>query len=413
LQPEGATASRIRPADFLDDAIPFGISAPRRIAILSPTGSLYGAGRSLLELVASLRQMELEVGVILPREAMVGPALQSLRCRLWPMHIPSWVQIRTEHSKTDPGFHGFAAASSHLCKEMENWKPDLLWTNSTVSPVGALAARMLGIPHLWHLRELIGREYHHEFSVGEIAAIELINSAKTRVAVSRAVKSHYEGLGGGLCEWVYNGIGAVNRLVEQRASRTGDGLSRLVIVGQVCTFKKTATAIEATAILQDMGHPVKLRVVGDGEIENCRRLAIRMGVSDRVEFTGFTERVDEHYRWADIALSCAGHEAMGRATAEAMSWGLPIAGHRAAGTGELVSQAGCGLLYDGSAAELARVIAVLIENPAEAERMGEAGRCWAKAHVSSEQHAGRIREIIESISREIAPQIPARHYAAK
>jgi len=112
-------------------------------------------------------------------------------------------------------------------------------------------------------------------------------------------------------------------------------------------------------------------------------------------------------------LSCASDEAMGRSTAEAMSWGLPIAGHRAAGTGELVSRAGGGLLYDGSAADLARVIASLIEDPTSAKRLGEAGQRWARVHASSEQHASRIGDIIKSITRENAPQAQAKHYAVK
>ena len=89
---------------------------------------------------------------------------------------------------------------------------------------------------------------------------------------------------------------------------------------------------------------------------------------------------------------------MGRATAEAMSWGLPVAGHCRAGTGELVGDAGAGLLFDGSAGHLARVITALIDDPVTAGSMGEAGQSWARTHCSSERHASQITELVEALS---------------
>ena len=43
----------------------------RRVAIVSHSNSLYGAGRSLLELVLSLRSMGLDVGVVLPQGGLL------------------------------------------------------------------------------------------------------------------------------------------------------------------------------------------------------------------------------------------------------------------------------------------------------------------------------------------------------
>jgi glycosyltransferase involved in cell wall biosynthesis len=294
----------------------------------------------------------------------------------------------------------FAAATTNVLRELRDWGADLLWTNSSITPVGALAAKSLGIPHIWHLRELNGKEYGYEFCVGEAAAVELLSTASCRVAVSRTVKAFYENLGCGHCNWVYNGIGPDTRLAMRHASRWSGGASRLVIVGRVTEVKGQSTAIEAISKLRSAGYPVILRVVGDGDIESCRKLAHRLGANGWVEFTGFSEHMDEHYRWADIALSCAGIEAMGRSTAEAMSWGLPVAGHCGAGTGELVADSGAGLLYDGSADHLAQVITALIDDPATAGSMGEAGQRWARTHVSSERHASQIMEIVGAISCE-------------
>jgi glycosyltransferase involved in cell wall biosynthesis len=373
-----------------------------RVAIVSHTNCLYGAGRSLLELVLSLRSMGLEVGVALPRGGLLERKLRRYQCHIWNMQLPAWIHKDGMDKSLLPAQHVFAATANQIAKKLQAWGADLLWTNSSITPVGALAAHSLRIPHIWHLRELNGDGYGYQFSCGEEAAAELIRTANRRIAVSRTVKAYYEKLGSGHCDWIYNGIGPEARLETRHASAWSGDVSRLVIVGRVTDVKGHSIAIEALGKLRAAGYPVTLRVVGDGDIASCRKLANGPDTSGGVEFAGFHDVVDEHYRWAHIALSCASIEAMGRSTAEAMSWGLPIAGHCGAGTGELVGDAGAGLLYDGSADHLARVVAALIDDPRTSGSMGKAGQLWARTHFTSERHASRITEIVGALAEDTA-----------
>jgi len=374
----------------------------RRVAIVSHTNCLYGAGRSMLELVRSLRNMGLEVGVVLPAGGLLEKDLRQHQCQIWNMQLPAWVHADGVDTSLLPARHEFAAAADQIGRKLQAWSADLLWTNSSITPVGALAAHSLRIPHIWHLRELNGNGYGYQFSCGEAAAAELIRTANCRIAVSRTVKAYYEKLGCGHCDWIYNGIGPEERLEARQASAWSGDISRLVIVGRVSDVKGQSTAIAVLGKLRAAGYPVTLRVVGGGDIENCRKLANGLDTSGWVEFAGFQEDVDEHYRWANIALSCASIEAMGRSTAEAMSWGLPIAGHCGAGTGELVGDSGAGLLYDGSVDHLARAVKALIDDPASAGSMGKAGQRWARAHFTSERHASRIKEIVSALAEDAA-----------
>jgi glycosyltransferase involved in cell wall biosynthesis len=366
----------------------------RRVAVVSHTNTLYGAGRSLLELVDCLLLAELSVAVALP---MAGPLEKELRrrgCHLWLENIPKWTRGCEANSNLSVDAPEFSHAAQTISRLAANWGADLIWSNSSVTHVGALVANKLGIPHIWHLRELNSPELSYEFSVGDAAARDLIAAATQRVAVSRSVKEFYEAMGCGACRFIYNGIGPERSLATRRCSSSQDTLTRLLIVGQVMESKGQLTAIEAVSRLRSAGHCVVLRVVGDGDVESCQRYAQKVGTNGWVEFPGFSHDLDEHYAWADIALACAPSEAMGRATAEAMSWGLPIAGHHGAGTGELISEASAGLLYDGSAEQLAERILCLIKEPTEAQRMGEAGQRWTRVNTSSECHASKIREVL-------------------
>ncbi len=67
----------------------------RRVAIVSPSSSLYGASRSLLELVRSLRSMDLEVGVVLPQGGMLDQTLRQYQCQVWHAQLPYWTHSPT------------------------------------------------------------------------------------------------------------------------------------------------------------------------------------------------------------------------------------------------------------------------------------------------------------------------------
>ena len=205
LPPEDASVAKFRPNVRRGGSERVFAPGLRRVAIVSHTGSLYGAGRSLLELVGSLRSMDLGVGVALPRSGMLESELRSLQCQTWRAPLPSWVRNRDGQSTSQQTLEEFAPAAGRLCEEIRGWGPDLVWTNSSITPVGAMAAKALGVPHVWHLRELNGREYPNEFCVHVAEVAELIGAADLRVAVSQAVKEFYEHLGFGLCERLYNG----------------------------------------------------------------------------------------------------------------------------------------------------------------------------------------------------------------
>ena len=50
-----------------------------------------------------------------------------------------------------------ALASARVAmKAIAQWNVDLVHTNTFLTPEGAIAARSLGLPHIWHVRELFG-----------------------------------------------------------------------------------------------------------------------------------------------------------------------------------------------------------------------------------------------------------------
>jgi UDP-glucose:(heptosyl)LPS alpha-1,3-glucosyltransferase len=140
---------------------------------------------------------------------------------------------------------------------------------------------------------------------------------------------------------VYNGIDPVSHDVRhrelQRQTLTaefalGDEL-RLLYVGSGFRRKGVPAAIAAAARLDT---PFRLFIVGKGNQGAYRRLAQRLGIADRVTFTGPRNDVELFYQGCDLFIFPTLYDPFSNATLEAMAHGLPVITTRYNGVSELI-----------------------------------------------------------------------------
>lgn len=142
-------------------------------------------------------------------------------------------------------------------------------------------------------------------------------------------------------------------------------------------FKGLEHLIAAVALLPD---GVRLLVVGRGErLPYFQRLAAAAGVGDRVQFVSTVSDValPAHYRLADVVVlpSVDRSEAFGIALLEAMACGKPTVASNLPGVRTVVRAGVTGVLVPPrDAAALADGLRQLLDHPAEAQRLGQAGR---------------------------------------
>lgn len=73
-----------------------------------------------------------------------------------------------------------------------SWKADIIYTNSSVTPVGALVAFLLRKPHIWHVREFGEEDYDILFDFGNKWSMKLMDQLSFRIIViSEALKQKY------------------------------------------------------------------------------------------------------------------------------------------------------------------------------------------------------------------------------
>lgn len=386
-----------------------------QLAFITHYTALYGANRSLLDLVRGLRSHGVESRVLCPGRGELLKALEREGVEAKTVGFRRW---RTQHRWKAPlRLATNLAVMPAIMRQMRAWQPDVIYTNSSLVPVGAWAAAALGIPHVWHLREFGREDYGLKHDFGRSFFSYWLRRSAAVLAVSDALRRRVAAELGLEIHVVYNGV--VTR-EEARALRDmnpgpepsgsdggrdarAEGSYLFAIVGTLGGRKGQGEAIDALARARADGEDVRLWVVGSGpggEEARLRERAKDREVEEFVEFLGYVEDPFDVYRAVDAVLVCSRSEAMGRVTAEAMFACRPVIGYRGGATPELLTHRESGLLYEGGADELAKCMSHLARNPEIGREMGRQGWTRAYPELTVEVYADRVHGILRAALEE-------------
>jgi glycosyltransferase involved in cell wall biosynthesis len=176
----------------------------------------------------------------------------------------------------------------------------------------------------------------------------------------------------------------------------------LLNVGRLEEQKDQRTLLQAFAYVSGSYPDWDLRIIGDGSLRNALETYVRdLGLEGRVFLPGVTADVGAEYRGADAFVISSHYEAFGLATAEAMSYGLPVLGFAdCPGTNELIQHEQTGLLVPGGGDRsscLARVLERLMSDDRLQQRLGTTARSYMKDNFS----AARIGDFWEKLLADV------------
>lgn len=394
------------------------MAEPIRAAYLTHYPELYGANRSLLDLMLELRDRGAVLPhVLLPREGDLVPALRRegiahavIPFRPWmsERHYSGRIHHRIrQHWQYERQARERAAANRAvlpaLADQVRGWKVQLLHANSAVVGVAPALKDATGLPLVWHIRELPERQYLLHLDAGTRGYGRALRRADRLIAISRAVREdilRYTGPGAPITV-IYNGVLRAARYAELArgadARWSAAGPFTFLLVGLIHPAKGQLEAVEALSLLRRRGLDVRLVIAGDGRDAALRQRIADLGVGDAVDLKGFVEDPFPLFHQAHALLMCSRNEAMGRVTVEGMACGLPVVGHASGGTLELVNEGVNGLLYPGGAEALAERMARLVTDPAVARRLGAEAARSAAGRFSVERYAGEVLEVCRAV----------------
>ncbi|HWC35198.1 MAG TPA: glycosyltransferase family 4 protein [Mycobacteriales bacterium] len=340
-----------------------------RIVVFSHSAQLRGAERALLAITRRLVADSHEVVVVVRRRGPLIARLQELGASVHVHPMPPWLARKSAW----PVFIGRAIIAL-VCLPRLAWlvrktKPCVAYTNSLVTPEGAIAARLTGVPHIWHIREYVPG---NETLRGHLSLRRIMRTtarlSKARIAVSTTVAEQCTGDGGPDPVVVAAGMDP-ERFATERPTRDewlAAGAPAVAVVGSVSAAKGTDLAVGVLHELRRTHPGARLLIAGAGEprfVEAVRQAIAAGGDDDAVRIVDFVDDVRSVYDAADAVLVTSRHEAYGLVTLEALSAGAPVVGSASGSTRDLLS--GCGLLADpGNAVQFAAHVAAIADDAA-------------------------------------------------
>ncbi len=328
--------------------------APRRILFVCHDGDLFGSQQSLLLMVRHLPRERVTPLVSVARPGPLNDRIREMddveilshRRLQWIKHDP-----RTPLQRGGDMAGLLASAlprAGQLADLVRRHRIDIIHSNSTVSLEGALAAKMAGVPHVWHVRELFMEENPKLNPIlGRVLTRNAIDCLSDRViCISEAVRRQFGRYGDNLEKYrvIHN---ALESVPETEANGRNDGPFRIGYVGRLSEGKRFHDLLEAISSLGANRPEVLVagRFVDKPFEKRVMDRIERDGLKDQVRFLGYRDDLPAVYRDINVLVVPSLNEPFGRVVIEAMMAGVPCIAADSGGIPEIIDDGRTGLLF--------------------------------------------------------------------
>jgi glycosyltransferase involved in cell wall biosynthesis len=277
----------------------------------------------------------------------------------------------------------------------------LIHTATLVTPEGGIASVRNNLPHVWHVRELIGEDKPFRFYRYAKWSEWVSRHCSVLVANSKATSE---------CLSLYFDTGKIKHIpnaidVNVFSVKAHEVCDRMVVamIGSVTSKMKNHHFFLETA-LKLRHKPIEFRIYGtipdQGDLYFMRlKYYIQHHHLDNVRFMDFVSNPAAIMRDIDILFHPADLESFGRIFVEAMAGGIPVIGVNQGGALEMVREAENGfLISSGDADAAASHILTLAHDPELRNRFGKHGRALVEAEYSMDVLSTRIVSLYESLN---------------
>ncbi|MGD0384197.1 MAG: glycosyltransferase [Thermoguttaceae bacterium] len=216
--------------------------------------------------------------------------------------------------------------------------------------VGGLAARLAGVPMVYHVHSPMSRNTDRPWLNRINALVERfsLRRATRLIAVSESLKQHMirQGFDASLISVVHNGVPTLYEVPFRGPPR---GQWTLGTVSLFRPRKGIEVLLRALALMRRRGLPVRLRAVGEFESAEYERevhaLAADLGLEDLIAWPGFTGDVASELLTMDLfVLPSLFGEGLPMVLLEAMAAGVPVVATDVEGVCEAVRHGQDGII---------------------------------------------------------------------
>lgn len=400
----------------------------------SPGG---GASQGIYEFLKTISRKEVEAFIVVPENPGTEKiALLSTLCRAWRVLPLSWWNLKPNL----PWDSRLVLALKSNVKSIfriiplirmihfiNKWRIDIVYTGTSLNIEGAIAAKITGRPHIWHIKETFGPKGRVQFPLNEKRLSRLFLSWSSKVIVmTHYIRSffHKEVRDNKKIQVVYDGIdvGEFNGMAPGKVLRDKLGLCEdHILVAMVAslssTWKKHHLFVEMARHLHEKG-PKKLKYVMFGPLpkkhknktynrpweyyQNLMQTLQNHSVGKDFLWAGFHHDIPQLMDAIDILVHPCDIEPFGRIAIEAQAAGTVVVGPNTGGISESVVDEHSGILVDpDSAKALAKAVSKLANDASLRLKMGQNGKEHVRKTFPQAKHNLLILDIFKAVTEEM------------
>lgn len=371
-----------------------------KVCYVTHLPNLTGASQSLLDILSTIREYDVEPTVLLGKK---GPIEQELI----KMDIPyAVIPYSSEISEKNMLINLYKKLKNMVAvKKIGKWfveeQFDLIHNNSFLVSVGMEAAFRVRIPYICHNRDFVWED-HRIRLLTENRQNFLLEHSDAAIEISEAVYRKYKKVVPNakyhvLCDGI-----AIEKYYQKHDQILLGDTVELLLAGRIAPGKGQLEAIKAIECLEKRDltryHLTIIGSVGDAEYDKEIREYVSARGIKHVSFLGFSNLRDLRAR-SDIALVCSKAEALGRVTIESMLAGCLVIGAKAGATEDLIKDGITGLFYKaGSPEDLADKIVYASNNPVIMNNIAKRGQERAKLEFEIRSYNMKLAQLYKELS---------------
>ena len=348
-----------------------------------------GAGESLYQIISGRKKIE-DSWIIFGGEGFQRKKFEELALPQRPIYqnAHSWCARRWEDKMGLSFFWRVLVSPFHLpflikiIRTAKKNKIQVIHTNCIYLIEGALAAKILGLPHLWQVRELMDLDYY-QYILPKSWVVRLMQRLSTKI-ICNSNRTKKALMGNRADEKklsiIYNIVNAPRENKDLKAHLKLPSDTRLVaILGWISPNKRVEDFIALASKMAGVENLKFLIIGGWGGVQSYNQKIENMITASpnrkNIVHTGIIKNADQYLSSLDVLVCPCFTESFGRTVGEALAAGVPAIGVKDTAVAEIIDHGETGYLVDkGDVDKMARYVERLLSDERQRKVFGAMGQ---------------------------------------
>lgn len=383
-----------------------------RVAYFTHYTDMYGANRSLIEMIRTLKKIGIESIVITPKKGELNELLSCEGIKNKSFRFYSWVKFVNKNEideniprmKTMKRYIRQYISVLRISFWLKFMNIDIIHSNSSAINIGALVAERLKKAHIWHIREYGLEDYNIQYTIPFDKAVEFIeNKSEKVIFISKNLLLTYKNYFKNPSKYmvIYDGV-EKDEYYHLRNKKSFLQKLKIVVCGLIHFNKNQKEVIKAISLLDDNTRKnIEVHFIGGGDpvyIKSLKQYVNNKKITNTVYFHDYMKEINAFIKVAHIAIMPSRKEAFGRVTVEYMLSGLGVIASDSGANPEIIENNVTGLLYKlGNEIELSEKIIRFVSDRSFLYQCALNGQNKALNFFTSKHNSSNVNEVYKSL----------------